>query len=151
MNPYSEVYCSIKLNGKIQIIEDNMVAHVRLKQVPLILGRLILNTQMEHRDFSSLELRLSKRPITWDSQEEDDPLLKLTQFVKDDDILLHGEPGEDSITYAEFNEVSRDPIWQRYCGLKNARVAEETTASERDQIVSEWKTKYARTKFARLI
>lgn len=150
MNPGIKVWASVRLNG---VVTD--LGQTELKYVPTLLTRFILDTSLNGRDLSSIELRLSKRQIKWDSEPEDEverllldlPPHLVTQ-VDDSDPIDDLDP---PITYRELNELSLDPIWTAYRGLKNQKTLESLTASEHQAIIRNWQAKYQDSKFARLI
>ena len=147
MNPNLKVFAALKVNGIV-----TQWPQAELRHIPVMLGRFILESEMDSRMFSTMELRLSKRPIIWDSQlsENQQLLAGLGNAVElvglDEPIDSHDPP----ISYGELSALSDDPIWTSYKSL-TTRPRDDYTADEYQAIVIRWKEKYANTKFARLI
>jgi hypothetical protein len=147
MNVNMKVHAAIKLNGQIIAIPET-----ELKHIPIALARILMESNLSAQQFSTCELRISKRAIHWDSKEEDligmlDPSIEL-EMVEDDSSIDDKLP---KITYSELMALNQDPIWIAYVSLKREANVEAMTSSEYDSIVKRWKQKYAASKFARLV
>lgn len=143
MNPNLKVYAAVRVNG---IVTD--WGFTELKHVPIKLGRFIMESELDSREFSTLELRLSKRQINWDSRRNEEEVfmqgLPVAQVDPDDFI-----DDKEDITYGEFAALSDDPVWTQYIQLQS-NPSRFNTEEQRD-IRQTWNRKYGETKFVRLV
>ena len=147
MNPNMLVYVRCKVNGVTEFAEQCEIKYVVAK-----LAQMVRDKEMTQRDFSSIRLDISKRPIQAETDE-----LSLESFLDASALRLVTELDESQpidnlepiITYAELFALSDDPIWTSYRQLKF-----NPNSFSQDDIatVSEnWALKYADTKYKRLI
>lgn len=143
MNPNTKVYAALRING---IVHD--WGFHELKYVPRKLVEFILESQLDAREFSSMELRLSKRKINWESQQQTANALdsSLPICEVDDDTAID-EIGD--ITYGELDALYTDPIWtQQQAAIHNPPAYSD---EERRMIGERFQFKYGRSKFIRLM
>lgn len=146
MNLNLQAHAAIRVNGK----EITSLQQVALKQIPIALGKFLIALELDGRDFSNLELRISKRPIVWDSEDQilDEAAMSQIQLVDPFDPIDSESP---PITYLELQELSSDPIWTSYKSLTLKSNLESMDGDTIERIRHNWFEKYGHTKFTRLI
>lgn len=145
MNPNIKVHAAARING----VTHNF-GEIELKYLPVQLGKLILETPMESRNFSTLEVRCGKRPINFESNQTDDEkfmegLGNLVQTVNPDDFL----DTHNDITHGEYAELWADPAWSNYAKFKSDSTM--FTGEDGALVTETWNQTYKGTKFERLI
>lgn len=141
MNPNAKVYAAAKLNGTVTHWDQ-----IEFKHVPIKLAQLIMASPLTPQQFSNLELRVSKRPISF-ATDSDSQWLEDLQINQIDD----NEPFDDvgDITHAELADLAGDSIWRNMQYLQITEDAVDSQVAE--QIREAWRAKYGQSKFARLM
>jgi len=141
MNPNFAVHAACRINGRVTNWDK-----VQFREVPILLGKLILNADITVHDFSTMELRVSKRPFNF-GESKDSTFggidMSLATQVGDED-MIDGIPG---VAYSDLAQLALDPVWTQY---------REALAHSRDiaippGIAAAWDEKYGQSKFARLL
>lgn len=141
MNPTTKVFVALQVNGGFQDW-----GQVEIRKVPLMLGRWVLESELDSRDFSSLQLQLSKRPISPNQRPSvtGETGGAIAQVDADEPFDSQGD-----ITFGEISDLSDDPVWTQYQALR--RAPDEYPQSESSLIVRAWTEKYGQSKYARLL
>lgn len=130
----------IKINGKEVVRFDRLPMNAAIVKSIEWLSHNSIAT----RDFSSLEIRFSKREIIEDNDELIQSMILAAgnslETVESTDLV----PGTE-ITWAKWNELMDDPVWTNAMKYANSRDKSTYTSQESDSIIKEFFDNYWNT------
>lgn len=144
MNPHAKVFAGLRVNGATFDWGE-----IELRYVPRKLAEWVIESPLATSDFSSLDLRLSKRPIHWESKSDSaqaQDLIALHMIQDADDIAIDAI---GDITFGEVEQLQADPIWTRYRDWLHD--PSRFTQDESQGVKAEWRERYKGSKYERLM
>lgn len=109
----------LKAHGKLELNGESIeLDHMEIKHWIAKVAQVLINSSIQGRDFSSLKLSLSKRPIT---ESSDDP--EMDQFLKDNTIHINYVQENDiiegeTITWGQYESLRATPEWTNRFALQ---------------------------------
>lgn len=138
-------HAQIKLNGKEIIRIDGCELHKVIAKTIQELSNLTTTA----KDFSTLVIKFSRRPIPVDDVEDEFAELLArneVNFVDDSDLVP-----QLGITWGELNALNESQIWVNAFTLANTRNRENYTGDEIDSIRYNFKAQFEHTPYYKLL